>query len=179
MINNNDRKQNSGPQPGGRERRRGPGSSRVPREKSEFDSRTLDLARVTRVTKGGKRFSFRSTVVIGDGKGRVGIGVAQGNDVSQAIQKATSRAKRFILNVPIFDGTIPHSVESKYGSAVVLLKPAPKGNGLKAGGSVRAVVSLAGIENISSKLLTRTKNKINIARAAISALSKLKTVKPV
>jgi len=145
-----------------------------PREKSEYDSKVLDLARVTRVTKGGKRFSFRATVVIGDGKGSVGVGVAQGADVAQSVQKATSQAKRFLFNVPRIGTSIPHQVESKYSSATVLLKPAPRGNGLKAGGPVRAVISLAGIEDLTGKLLKRTRNKINIARATVEALKKLK-----
>lgn len=148
-------------------------ASRAPREKSEFDSKLLDIARVTRVTKGGKRFSFRATVVIGDAKGRVGVGVAQGQDVAQSMQKATHQAKRNLITVPISKGTIPHEVISKFGSAVVMLKPAPLGSGVKAGGPVRVVTKLAGIENITSKLIERTNNKINIARATIEALKSL------
>lgn len=156
----------------GRDKRdRRPG---LPKEKSEFDSRMLDIARVTRVTKGGKRFSFRATVAVGDGKGRVGVAVAQGHDVAQSMQKATNKARKNVITVPIKNGTIPHSILFKYNSAVVLLKPAPAGHGVKAGGSVRAVVKLAGIENITGKLIERTGNKINIARATIGALSKLK-----
>lgn len=146
----------------------------VPKEKSEFDSKVLDIARVTRVTKGGKRFSFRATVAIGDGKGRVGIGVAQGHDVAQSVQKASHQAKKNVISVSIKKGTISHSIQFKYKSAVVLLKPAPLGNGVKAGGPVRVVAKLAGIENITAKLIERTGNKINIARATIGALSKLK-----
>ena len=146
----------------------------LPKEKSEFDSKVLDIARVTRVTKGGKRFSFRTTMAIGDGKGRVGVGVAQGFDVAQSMQKATSKARKNVLSVPIKNGTIPHEIYFKYNSAVVLLKPAPAGSGVKAGGPVRVVAKLAGIENITSKLIRRTGNKINIARATIGALSKLK-----
>ncbi|MBI2670218.1 MAG: 30S ribosomal protein S5 [Candidatus Yanofskybacteria bacterium] len=155
--------------------RRGFGRDRgTPKEKSEFDSKVLDIARVTRVTKGGKRFSFRATIAIGDGKGRVGVGVAQGHDVAQSMQKATHQARKNMVTVPIKNGTIPHIIEYKYGSAVVLLKPAPVGNGVKAGGAVRVVAKLSGIENISAKLIKRTGNKINIARATIGALSKLK-----
>lgn len=151
--------------------------SREPREKTEFDSKVLDIARVTRVTKGGKRFSFRATVIIGDNKGRVGVGVAQGRDVAQSMQKATHQGKKNLITVTLVKGTIPHQVECKYGSAVVLLKPARIGRGVKAGGPVRVVAKLAGIENITAKLIERTGNKINIARAAIGALSKLKSVK--
>lgn len=170
--------QNQNGRPRGRgfgpEPRRGP---RPSREKSEYDSRVLDIARVVRVTKGGKRFSFRATVAIGDGKGKVGVGVAQGHDVAQSVQKATHQAKKVLTTVPIIKGTIPHEVSFKYGSAVVLLKPAPPGRGVRAGGPVRVVAKLAGIENITAKLIERTGNKINIARAAIGALGQLKSAK--
>ena len=147
----------------------------APKEKSEFDSQTLDIARVTRVTKGGKRFSFRATVAVGDRKGRVGVGVAQGHDVAQSMQKATNKARKNVITVPMKKGTIPHSILFKYNSAVILLKPARLGSGVMAGGPVRAVVKLAGIENITGKLIERTGNKINIARATIGALAKLKS----
>jgi len=158
-----------------RERRNG--LPRAPKEKSEFDSRVLDIARVTRVTRGGKRFSFRATVAIGDGKGRAGVGTAQGRDVAQSIQKATNRARKNLVRVPLKGATIPHRVQFKYSSAVVMLKPTPRGSGVKAGGPVRAIAKLAGIENISAKLIERTNNKINIARATIGALSQLKAEK--
>jgi len=167
--NNNQRGGGGGGGRRGFDRRGGP-----PKEKSEFDSRMLDIARVTRVTKGGKRFSFRTTVVVGDGKGRVGVGVAQGHDVAQSMQKATNKAKKNVITVPIKKGTIPHAITYKYGSAVVLLKPARAGSGVKAGGPVRVVAKLAGIENITGKLIERTGNKINIARATIGALTKFK-----
>lgn len=143
--------------------------------KSDFDQKVLDIARVTRVTKGGKRFSFRATLAVGDGRGSVGVGVAKGRDVAQAIQKATNQAKKNIIKVPIVNGTIAHRVEAKFGSAVVVLKPASVGSGVKAGGSVRAVAKLSGIENITAKLISRTGNKINIARATIKALESLKS----
>lgn len=146
-------------------------------KKSEFDQKVLDIARVTRVTKGGKRFSFRATVVIGDGKGSVGVGVAKGRDVSQAIQKAAHQAGKTVIKLRIKNATILHSVSAKYNSAVVILKPAAVGNGVKAGGPIRAVAKLGGIENITAKLISRTGNKINIARATIEALSKLKAEK--
>src|SRR3989338_4641326 len=133
--------------------------------KSEFDQKVLDIARVTRVTKGGKRFSFRTTIVIGDGKSRVGVGIGKGKDVAQSMQKATNKAKKNLINVVTLNGTIPYQVESKYNSAVVLLKPA-KG-GVKAGGPVRVVAKLAGIKSLTGKLIERTNSKINIARATI------------
>src|SRR3989344_7831302 len=161
------------PLPAGRQGRGGPHRGPV-REKSEFESKLIDLARVARVTKGGKRFSFRATMVTGDMKGRVGVGVAQGHDVQQAMQKSTQKAKKNIIRVPLVNGTIPHEAHFKYHSAVVMIKPAPLGSGVKAGGPVRVIAKLAGIANITAKLIERTGNKINIARATIGALSSLK-----
>jgi small subunit ribosomal protein S5 len=143
--------------------------------KEEFESRLLDLTRVTRVTGGGKKLSFRATVVIGNREGKVGLGIAKGLDVAQAIEKAIRKARKNIINVPILNETIPHEVEAKFGAARVLLRPQQKGRGLVAGGTVRIICELAGIKNISSKILSRTKNKINNAQATILALSKLRT----
>ncbi len=142
--------------------------------KSEFDSKLLDLARVTRVSAGGRRFRFRATVVIGNKKGKVGVGVAKGTDVAQAVEKASRLAKKDLIIVPITNDTIPYEVEAKFSSARVLLKPQKKGRGLVAGGTVRVVCALAGIKNISSKILGRTRNKLNNARATIKALKQLK-----
>ncbi|MDP3883152.1 MAG: 30S ribosomal protein S5 [Candidatus Staskawiczbacteria bacterium] len=144
------------------------------RPRDEFQTKLLDLARVTRVTGGGKRMSFRATVVAGDKKGKVGIGVDKGKDVSQAIEKATRIAKKNLVSVVIVEGTIPHEVEAKSGPARVLLKPQKKGRGLVAGGAVRTICDLAGIKNISSKILSGSKNKLNNARATMEALRKLK-----
>lgn len=140
----------------------------------EFESKLLDLARVVKVTGGGKHFRFRALMVVGDRRGRVGAGVAKGRDVAQAIEKATRVAKKNLIEVPIVDGTILYGVSAKYGAAKVLLKPQRKGRGLVAGGTVRIICDLAGIENISSKILGATSNKINNARATIKALKKLK-----
>ena len=142
--------------------------------KDEFDSKLLDLARVTRVTGGGKRMSFRAVVIAGDKKSKIGIGIDKGKDVSQAIEKATSRAKKNMINVVIVNGTIPHQVEAKVGPAIILLKPQRTGRGLVAGGAVRVICELAGIKNISSKILSGSKNKLNNARATMEALRKLK-----
>jgi len=142
--------------------------------KDEFESVVLDLARVTRVTKGGKQLRFRAVVVAGNKKGKIGVGVAKGRDVSLAVEKSTRLAKKNLIEVPMFQETIPHEVESKYGPARVLLRPQAKGRGLVAGGQVRVICHLAGIRNISSKLLSRSRNKLNIARATIMALKKLK-----
>jgi small subunit ribosomal protein S5 len=164
-----------------RPRRGGPGAGkggprrggRPDREPREFDQKTLDLARVTRVTAGGKRMSFRATVVIGDKKGRVGVGTAKGNDVQLALEKSYRQAKKHMIRVPLKDETIPHAVLKKYASAEVLLKPAPRGTGLKAGGAVRVVLELAGVPNAVSKVI-RSSNKINIARATLAAIGDLK-----
>jgi len=142
--------------------------------KDEFETKLLDLARVTRVTGGGKRLRFRAVVVAGDRKSKIGIGIDKGKDVSQAIEKATARAKKNLINVVIVEGTIPHQVEAKVGPARILLKPQRRGRGLVAGGAVRAICDLAGIKNVSSKILSRSKNKLNNARATIEALKKLK-----
>jgi small subunit ribosomal protein S5 len=160
---------------GGRPGGRGPRRDRGPQEKPEFDQRTLDVARVARVTKGGKRFSFRATVVAGNGKGRVGVGVAKGRDVQQSVQKAYHQAKKHLITVVIKDGTIPYQVEGKYSSATVLLKPSR--SGIKAGGAVRVVAQLAGLGSLTGKLTRRTNNKINIARATILALSLIRADK--
>lgn len=145
------------------------------REKSEFDQKVLDIRRVTRVVAGGKRFRFRATVVLGDHKGRVGVGVDKGADTSESIVKAARDAKKNLIMVPIKNGTISHETIGKFSSAVVLLKPAKAGKGIISGGPVRIVISLSGISNITSKILGTTRSKLNNARAAIEALKKLKS----
>jgi small subunit ribosomal protein S5 len=144
------------------------------REVSEFDSKLLDLSRVTRVTKGGKQMRFRAVMVIGDKVKRVGVGVAKGLDVQQAVEKATRAAKKNLIEVPIVEETIPHQVYAKFGPAEILLRPQRKGRGLVAGGTVRIICTLGGIKNISSKILGRTGNKLNNAMATIKALKKIK-----
>lgn len=142
-------------------------------KKDEFESKLLDLARVTRVTKGGRRLRFRAGVVVGDRKGKVGFGVSKGLDVAQAIDKATRMAKNNLINIPLKNDTITFPVEAKFGAAEVILKPQLKGRGLVAGGTVRVICSLAGIKNISSKKIGATPNKINNAMAVMEALRKL------
>lgn len=147
-------------------------------KKDEFQERVLDLRRVTRVMAGGKRFRFRATVVVGDRRGRVGVGVAKGLDVAQAVAKAKTQGKKNLLVVVIKDGrTIPHEVEAKYSAAHVLIKPAGVDHGLRAGGSVRFVLDLAGIKDATAKCLGRTPNKLTNALAALKALTKLKKSK--
>ncbi|MBI5466586.1 MAG: 30S ribosomal protein S5 [Candidatus Kerfeldbacteria bacterium] len=134
----------------------------------------MDLARVTRVVAGGKRMRFRATVAIGDQKGRVGLGIAKGSDVSDSIQKAVTAAKKGMITVPIVNDTIPHQILVKFGAAKILLKPAPKGSGVIAGGPVRAIMELAGVKNVVSKILGSS-NKINNVYALLEALKQLRT----
>lgn len=158
---------------GGDRRGRGGGAHREPKE---FEQKILDLSRVTRVTAGGKRMSFRCTLVIGDKKGRVGLGIAKGIDVQIAIDKAYRQAKKNVIRVPLAHDTIPHASQVKFGSAVVLIKPAPRGTGLKCGGAVRMVLELAGVPNASSKIMNSS-NKINLAKATFEAIKTLKLPK--
>ena len=157
-------------------RREQRGPRRGERERSEYDRKLLDVRRVARVVAGGRRFSFRTTVVIGNRKGKVGVGVAKGPDVTVATEKAVNRAKKTLIVVPITpSGSIAHEVRAKFSAAQVLLRPRPAGSGIVAGGSVRAVVELAGITNISSKILSRTPNKLTNAMATLEALKELGT----
>lgn len=135
----------------------------------------IDLARVTRVTTGGKRLRFRAGVAVGDKNGRVGMAVAKGADVALAINKAVTKAKKRLIEVPIINETIPHQIQEKFKAAKVLIKPAPKGTGVIAGGSVRIILDLAGVKNVVAKILG-SKNKINNAKATIEALKSLKWI---
>lgn len=144
--------------------------------KSDIDSKVVEIKRVTRVVAGGKRMRFRALVVAGDRRGRVGIGLKKGTDVADAVGKATNQAKKNMISVPLLNGTIPHVVKLKYKAAKVLLKPAKPGTGVIAGGPVRAVMSLAGIKNVTSKMLGSS-NKVSNVRATFEALKTLKNVK--
>lgn len=163
---------------GQNDRGRGKGrrNNRREREPREFEQQILDLARVTRVTKGGKRMRFRTCLIIGDKKGRVGMGIAKGTDVAISVEKAFRRAKKNLVTIPLVDETIPHEITVKDGAAHIMLKPAPKGTGLKSGGPVRLVLELAGVPNAVSKILG-SNSKINNARAVFKALRSLKTEK--
>ena len=142
------------------------------REPREFEQRILDLARVTRVTKGGKRMRFRVALVIGDQKGRVGFGVAKGPDVQLAIQKAFHQAKRNVITLPLVNGTFPHRVEGKFSAAEVIVAPAPKGTGLKSGGAPRMIMELGGVSDCVTKIL-RGQNAVNLAKATFDAMQKM------
>jgi len=146
-------------------------------DKKEFDQFILDLSRVTRVTQGGKHMSFRVCVILGDRHGRVGFGLAKGKDVQLGVEKAVRQAKKRLFVIPIVNETIPHVVYCKFKAAQVMLKPAPKGSGIIAGGAVRAVMELAGVPNVSSKILGKTKNKITIVKAVFGALEKFRKTK--
>lgn len=158
--------------PKGRMNNRGR-SPRPEKEKEEFQQRMIDLARVTRVMAGGKRMKFRACMVIGDGKGRVGMGLAKGADVSDSITKAVRQAKKNIVHVPIVDGTLPHKIDMKFKAAHLMLKPAKKGSGIKAGGAVRIILDLAGVKDAVGKILG-SNNKVNNVRATINALTGFK-----
>jgi len=154
---------------------KGKGKPKFKREKPEFDQQIVDLARVTRVTKGGKQLSFRALVVIGDRKGRVGYGVDKGKDVQIAVEKSVNQAKKNMITIPLIKGTVPHRVEAKYKAAKVLVKPAPKGSGIIAGGAVRLVLELGGVPNASAKILGKTNNKMNNVKATFLALQSFKS----
>lgn len=142
----------------------------------EFEQRIIDIARVTRVMAGGKRMRFRACVVIGDKKGQVGYGLAKGADVTMAITKAINVAKKRLVRIFLVRGTIPHAIREKFGAAKILLKPAPQGTGIMAGGAVRLVLEVAGVENIVGKILG-SNNKINNVKATFKALQNLKCLK--
>lgn len=157
-----------------RKNRRGKFSKRD--EKSdEYDQQIIDLARVTRVMAGGKRMRFRACVAVGNKKGEIAIGLAKGADVAIAVNKAVNKAKKNIIKVPIVNNTIPHEILQKYGAAKILFKPARKGRGVIAGGAVRVILELAGVKNVTSKILG-TNNKVNNVKCAIEALKNLKKV---
>lgn len=145
-------------------------------DEDKLKSEVLHITRTARMTTAGRRFRFRAVVVVGDQQGKVGVGIAQGNDVRQAINKAKKQGEKKMITVPIKNKTIAYGVEAKSCSAYLMLKPQRQGKGLIAGGPVRTVCRLAGIENISSKVFSRTKSKMNIANATIKALKKLKPV---
>ena len=142
------------------------------KEVKEFDEEVIQIDRVTRVVKGGRRMRFRATVAIGDRKGRVGIGIGKANEVTAAIQKAISQAKKSLIRVPILNLTIPHDVRIKFKAAKILMMPAGPGTGIIAGGPVRKLVGLAGIKNILSKCLG-TSNRVTNTQAAFMALALL------
>ena len=144
----------------------------APVEPKEFEELVINIDRVSRVVKGGRRFRFKALVVVGNGKTKVGIGVAKGADVQAAIAKATNVAKKQLINIAISNDTIPHDAEVRFSGAQVLVKPAAPGTGIIAGGVVRSIIGMTGIKNLLTKSLGST-NKVNIAYATIEALRSL------
>ncbi|SYV96924.1 30S ribosomal protein S5 [Mycoplasmopsis edwardii] len=159
-----------------RPRRNNQSRDRRPKVESEYTEKLIDVARVTKVVKGGRRFSFSAFVVIGNKKGSVGYGHGKANEVPDAIKKAVKDAKNNLVNVPLNEktGTIPHETNAKFLSSKVMLKPAPKGKGLIASGTVRAVVELAGYSDIVTKTYG-SRSKANIVKATVKALQALRT----
>ncbi|HEX8946834.1 MAG TPA: 30S ribosomal protein S5 [Candidatus Paceibacterota bacterium] len=149
------------------------GRGRVERARSEFDQVTLEVRRVARVMAGGRRFSFSVTVVIGDRKGRVGVGIGKGADTALAVEKAVRDARKHLVSIVRTEGnSIPHTVEAKYASSVVMIVPSA-GRGIVTGSAMRTVLELAGVNDVVGKILSRSKNKLTIARATVAALTKL------
>jgi small subunit ribosomal protein S5 len=146
------------------------------KREEQFEDRVINIARVAKVVKGGRKFSFSALVVVGDQKGLVGFGLGKANEVPDAIRKGSEQAKKSLLSVETIDGTIPYEVVGKYGSASVVMYPAKKGKGIIAGGSVRTIVEMVGIEDIVCKV-HGTRNPQNVVRATINGLKQLTTAK--
>lgn len=144
----------------------------IPKEEKLFEEHVINVDRVARVVKGGRRFRFKALVAVGDRKNRVGVGVAKGADVQAAVTKATDVAKKNLVTIPVKNETIPHDIEIRLGGAHILLKPASPGTGVIAGGVVRSIISLTGVRNLLSKSFGSS-NKVNNAYATIEALRQL------
>lgn len=153
-----------------------PGPDRTPYQEKEFDEKVIQVSRVSKKTKGGNQVGFSVLMVVGDKKGRVGVGLGKAPDVLSSIKKGVRKAKKNLFSVPMKKTTIPHDILVKFGAAKVLLKPAPEGSGVIAGGAVRAVMEAAGIKDVSSKVLG-TKNKASNVYCAIKALKQLQSDK--
>jgi small subunit ribosomal protein S5 len=147
---------------------------RIDPSKLNLEEKVVQINRVAKVVRGGRRFSFSAVVVVGDGNGIVGAGLGKAGEVPEAIRKGVEDAKKHLIKVPLVGATIPHAVEMKYGAAKVMLKPAAAGTGVIAGGSVRSVVEVAGIRDLLSKSMGST-NPINLVRATVSGLASMRS----
>lgn len=145
------------------------------REQKEFDEQVIAINRVTKVVKGGRNFRFAALVVVGDHKGRVGIGTGKAKEVPDAIRKAAENARKNVFRVPVEGTTIPHAITGKYGAGAVFMRPASEGTGISAGGPARAVLELAGITDVLTKCLG-SRTKINVVRATVDGLKNLRTI---
>ncbi len=148
-------------------------------ESAPMEERVIQVGRVSRTQKGGRRMRFRALVVVGDRHGNVGMGIGKSGEIAAAVAKATYQAKKNIITVPIVRNTIPHEIRAKFDTAYILLKPASVGTSIIAGSSVRPILELAGVENVVAKCLTRTTNKVNNAYATMEALKALKDIRTI
>ena len=174
----NNKNSNTGRGRGQRSRRGSRQQNRAPQ--SEYEQKVLDIARVARVTAGGRRFNFRVTMVVGNRKGKVGVATGRGKDVSIAVAKATRNAEKNVFAIPMTpEGTLPYETQGKNGSAKVMIRPARSGRGIIAGGPVRIVCELAGYKDLSAKIIGRTTNKLNNALATVEALKSVRYIAPI
>lgn len=158
----------------GREKNRSQDETKRDREQSEWEEKIIQVRRVTKVVKGGKKLSFRAVVAVGNGKGQVGIGVGKAAEVISAIQKGVVDARKSMVKVPLVGTTIPHQIYGTQGSSRIMLKPAAKGTGVIAGGAARAILELAGVGDVLSKSLG-SRAPLNVARATVDGLERLRT----
>jgi len=166
--------QRQGQGQGNRGDQRGPRRERPEAERDEYSSATIAINRTAKVVKGGRRFSFSALIVVGDGKGMVGVGMGKASEVPEAIRKGTEQAKKSLFQVPLVKGTIPHDALGHYGAGEVMLRPASRGTGVIAGGPVRALLEQAGVRDVVTKCIG-SNNPHNVVRATMAALRQLRT----